>query len=185
MIVPQIIYDSRRPEKWPDLMQEIYNQGITEWKIWEPVEDKDSVITSINKSHKRIVQWAKFNNLPFVAIWEDDCFFPAKDGWKKFIEQMPPWKWDIWSAGTYGLDRPITGKTDKLNGIHCYMVNERFYDTFLSVPDNLHIDVALDGLGLYYVSYPFIALQRPGWSSNSRAFSDKNSDLSKEDIYFG
>lgn len=184
-MIVNVIYDSRRSEKWPDLMQEIHRQGIEDWQIWEPVPDSTSVIRSINLSHKQIVAWAKSKELPYVCIWEDDCFFPAKDGWEKFIESIPPWRWDIWSAGTYGLDRPITGKTDKLNGLHCYLINERFYDTFLSVSVDEHIDVALDGLGLYYIAYPFIALQRPGWSNNSRAFSDKNVDLAKEDIYFG
>lgn len=179
-----IIFDSRRQEYYQPLMETLAEQGITDYQIW-PCLILPEVIPSISASHKMIVRDAKERNLPMCCIWEQDCMIPAKNGWKCFLEQMPPWKWDIWCAGTYGLNRPITGKTDKLNGIHCYIINERFYDTFLSVPEDQHLDVALDGLGLYYLAYPFIALQRPGWSSNSRDFSDKNADLLKEDIYYG
>lgn len=184
-MIPQILYDSRRPEKWPLLMQELYLQGIEDFKIWEPIYDPNSVITSINLSHKAIIRWAKESGQKQVLVFEEDVWFPAKDGFKRFIDGIPPFPFDLYLGGTYGLDRPITGKTDKINGFQCYICRERFYDTFLSVPDYVHIDVAMDGLGVYYVEYPFVALQRPGWSSNSKAFSDKNADLNKEDIYWG
>lgn len=184
-LIPNILYDARRIEKWPLLMQELYLQGIEDFKIWEPVDDPNSVIRSINISHKRIINWAKESGQKQVLVFEEDVWFPAKDGFKRFIEDIPIWPFDMWLGGTYGLDKPITGKTEKINGIHCFVMAERFYDTFLSVPDNVHIDTALDGKGLFYVAYPFYALQRPGWSANSAAFSDKNADLNKEDIYYG
>ena len=164
---------------------ELAEQGIKDYRIWEPVHDPDSVIRSINLSHKQIIRWAKENNIPEVAIFEDDCMFTAPGAWDHFLAEKPVWKFDIWLGGTYGLNKPITGKVDKINGIHCYICSERFYDTFLAVPDDIHVDVALDGLGLYYICYPFVAIQRPGWSSNSRAFSDKNVTLLPEDLYHG
>lgn len=180
-----IISDIRLIERYEPLLNELGRQGITDFKLWPPVEDPGSVIRSINLSHKQIVADAKETGLPYTAIWEDDCMIIAKDGWKHFLDGLPPWKWDLYLAGTYGLGRPVTNPIRSINGLHCYLINERFYDTFLSVPDDQHIDVALDGKGLYYCEYPFVALQRPGWSSNTRAFSDKNTELSKEDIYYG
>ena len=178
------IFDSRRQEYYDPLIETLQTQGITDYEIW-PCLILPTVIESINASHKMIVRQAKEFDLPEVCIWEADCMIPAKDGWQKFLEDMPPWKFDLYLAGTYGLNKPITGKIDKINGIHSYIIRKQFYDTFLSVPDHIHIDVALDNLGLYYVRYPFIAIQRPGWSANSRAFSDKNAQLSDEDVYGG
>lgn len=180
-----IIYDNRRPEKWEPLMKELSTQGITDYRIWEPVYDPDSIIRSINLSHKQIIRWAKENNLPEVAILEDDIQFTAKGAWDHFLAGKPIWRFDLWIGGTYGLNKPITGKIEAINGFHCYICSDRFYDTFLSVPDDIHVDVAMDNLGLYYVQYPFIAIQHPGWSSNSRAFSDKNVTLTQEDLYQG
>lgn len=180
-----IISDIRLTERWEPLLNELGRQGITDYKIWPIVEDKDSVIRSINLSHKQIIRDAKERELPEVYVMEDDIWIPAKDGWKRFIEDIPIWPFDIYLGGTYGLNKPITGKIDQINGFHCYIMRERFYDTFLNVPDDVHIDTALDGLGRFYVKYPFIALQRPGFSSNTRSFSDKNADLSSEDIYYG
>jgi len=184
-MIPQIIYDDRHPEKWQPLIDGLKEQGITDYKIWEPVFDSDSVIRSINLSHKQIVQWAKFHNLHEICILEDDVMFTAPGAWQRFLDEMPLWPFDIYLGGTYGLNKPITGKIDKINGLHCFIIRQRFYDTFLGVHDDIHIDVALDNLGCYYICYPFVALQRPGFSANSRAFSDKNADLSKEDIYTG
>jgi hypothetical protein len=187
MIAPtlHIIYDDRRFERFEPLMRELSRQGITDYKIWSPVYDSESTIRSISKSHKQIVAYAKCLNLPKIAIAEDDLFIPAKDGWRKFLEQEPVWPYDIYLGGTYGLQKPVTGKIEKINGLQLYIVSERFYDTFLDLPETTHIDVAMDRLGLYYVCYPLIALQRPAWSANSREFSDKNVTLTKEDIYYG
>jgi hypothetical protein len=179
-----IIFDSRRPEKYVPLMETLKRQGIMDYQIW-PALIYGTVIESINASHKMIVRDAKEKGLEMVAIWEEDCMIPAADGWKHFLDGLPPWKWDLYLGGTYGLDRPVTNPIRAINGFHCYLVHERFYDTFLALPDDKHIDTCMDGLGLYYVEYPFIALQRPGWSSNSKAFSDKNMELTDADVYGG
>lgn len=176
--------DSRRPEKYDPLMETLKRQGITDYTIW-PALIQNTVIESINASHKMIIKDAKDRGLEMVAIFEEDVCFPAADGWKHFLEGIPVWPWDIYLAGTYGLDRPVRNPIACINGLQCYIVHNRFYDTFLAVPDDKHIDVALDNLGLYYVEYPFIALQRKGWSSNSKAFSDKNAELKEEDVYGG
>lgn len=180
-----VISDLRLIERYEPLLNELGRQGITDFKLWPIVEDSKSVISSISKSHKQIIRDAKDKGLERVAILEDDVWFPAPNGWQHFLDGIPLWKYDMYLAGTYGLDRPVQNPIKHINGLHAYICHERFYDTFLSLPENEHIDVAMSGLGLYYVEYPFIALQRPGWSSNTRAFSDKNADLSKEDIYYG
>jgi hypothetical protein len=179
-----IIFDSRRPEKYDPLMETLKRQGIVDYKIW-PALIYGTVIESINASHKMIVREAQERGLEMCCVWEDDCMIPASDGWSRFLEMLPPFPFDMYLAGTYGLDHPITCKIDKINGLQAYIIHSRFYDTFLSSPPDQHIDVSLDLKGVYYVEYPFIALQRKGWSSNSKNISDKNADLTDADVYGG
>lgn len=180
-----IIHDNRRSERWEPLMQELFRQGIMDYKIWPPVEDTNNVIRSINLSHKQIVRDAKDRGLPEVAIWEDDCQIPHSEGWRHFLENKPA-DFDIYLGGTYGLNRPITNPITGINGFHCYIMRSSFYDRFLSIPDKVHCDTALDGMGRFYVHYPFIAIQRPGWSATSQEeHSNKNTELMDADVFGG
>lgn len=179
------LYDDRRPEKFGPLLDELKRQGIDSYRIINPIEDPQSVIRSINLSHKSIIRRAKEFNLDRIAVWEEDCFVPHPEGWKRFLEGIPD-DFDIYLGGTYGLSRPVINPITQINGFHCFIMHSRFYDTFLSIPDNVHCDTALDGLGKFYVHYPFIALQRPGWSATSREeYSNKNAELTDEDVYGG
>jgi hypothetical protein len=138
------------------------------------------VVSSINASHKKIIQWAKDNNKEMAIVMEQDCFFPAKDGWEYFINNMPK-VFDVYASSTYVDD--LENK-NHLCGFHCYIVHTKFYDTFLSVNDKGHIDTEIDNLkGDYKVCRPFAALQKPGWSFNNKAEVNYNAKLNKEDIY--
>ena len=75
-----IIYDSRRFEKYEPLMNELARQDIVDYKIWDCVM-LPSVVESINASHKMITRDAKENGDKESIIWEDDCWIPAADGW--------------------------------------------------------------------------------------------------------
>lgn len=183
-MIVHCLYDNRRPEKFGPLIDELKRQGITSYRIIAPIEDSSSVIRSINLSHKNIIRRAKELKLDRVAVWEDDCVIPHPNGWNKFLDDMPE-DFDIYLGGAYGLNRPIINPVLQLNGFHCFIMHSRFYDTFLSIPDNVHCDTALDVLGKFYVHYPFIAIQRAGWSANCQASSDKNADLTDADVYGG
>jgi hypothetical protein len=66
------------------------------------------------------------------------------------------------------------------------MVHEKFYEKFLSVPDDVHIDTSMDELkGNYVFCYPFAALQRAGFSANNRTVVNYNPILKNEDVYGG
>ena len=118
--------------------------------------------------------------MPFVIIGEDDLTFTSKTSWQYFLDNMPK-EFDLYLACTY--TPPISNK--KICGFHLYAVGQSFYDKFLSVPETLHIDTAMDDLGGDYVfCYPFPALQRSGYSANNKAVVNYNNTLSKEDIYF-
>lgn len=175
-----IIYDARRHEKYHPLMDELERQGIDDFEIW-PCIMYDNVVSSINASHKMIVRDAQEKGLEEVFIAEDDLFFPANDGWEYFLRNKPkPTDYDIYLAATYIPEKPPT----QICGFHLYSVSSRFYDQFLSVPDESHIDTAMNYVdGKYVFCTPFPALQRAGFSANNKCVCNYNAVLAKEDIY--
>jgi len=174
-----IIFDNRQPNDYDRLLQEFEQQGIHYYKFWEATVDKNSVVGSINASHKTIVRWAKESKMPEVCIAEQDLWFPADDGWGYFLSQKPK-EYDLYLSATYII--PI--ENQKVCGFHLYFVSERFYDQFLSVPDESHIDTSVGDLkGNFVFCYPFAALQNPGFSANNRAVVNYNSILKEEDVY--
>lgn len=175
-----IIYDSRRTEKYEPLMNELKVQVITDYELW-PCMILPEVVESINASHKMIVQWAKDTGLKEICIAEDDLIFTASGAWNFFIANKPD-KYDLYLSSTYG-DRLLR----QTIGFHLYCVQEHFYDQFLGVRDNQHIDTEMWGTKTqdYHFCYPYPALQRPGFSANNKCHQDYNSILKPEDIYQG
>ena len=181
-----IIHDDRRPEKMPLLLEELSKQGITNYKIWPPVEDSNSVIRSINLSHKQIIQDAKDRGLDEVCVAEDDVFFTAPNAYQRFLDKKPVF-FNLYLGGCYtpikhGWDEAPYSYTLNPVGLHFYICHSRYYETFLSTDENMHIDTAQSSIGIK-VCYPMVALQRPGFSANNRGHADYNSILKPEDIY--
>lgn len=187
-----ILHDPRRPEKMGQMMAECNAQGITDYEIWfgHPESGFEAKIT-INRMHKQIVQYAKGNNLEEICIMEDDVHFPAKDGWEYFLNRKPPFEYNLYLGGHYGDVVPITkapylnlASCARPNGLHCYIIHQRFYDTFLATPDDVHIDDAQTEQPLY-VCFPFAAVQRAGWSANAKSIVDYNHDIRKKKWVYG
>lgn len=173
-----VIYDSRHPERYEQIMGEFKTQGITDFLIWDCAV-LPSVVESINTSHKQIVRDAKDNGLPYCCIMEDDCFFPNPKGWEYFLSQMPK-EFDLYLWGTYLLPR----EQKMVNGFQLYVVADKFYDKYLSAPDNEHIDGAMNALnGDYHFCYPFPALQRVKFSRNNMGIANYNILLTDNDVY--
>lgn len=173
-----IIHDIRLLDRYGLLIDELHRQEVYDYKIWNCIEDKGSVIRSINLSHKAIVRYAKEQWLKEIAIAEDDLQFTAPGAWEFFLKNKPE-VYDLYLACSY-----LPLHSGLVCGFHLYFISEKFYDQFLSVPDNLHIDTAMEGLkGNYVFCYPFPALQRPSWSANNREKVDYNKVLNPEDIY--
>lgn len=189
-----VIVDATRPRANVTLETEMQSQGIN-WETWPIVQDKDNVVRSINLSHKQIVAYAQYYELPEVCIMEEDVMFTAPDSWQYFLSNKPV-EFDLYLAGVYGLnetaynniaENPGAVEINNFAGLHCYIIRARYYSTFLSLPDNIHIDNQ-PGLGVFYVCAPFAALQHPGWSANARAMVDYNCDpksLPPKCIYYG
>lgn len=160
-----VIHGNRRPERLPLLLNQLESNGITDYEIWEGIYTS-SAKEGINKSHKQIVEYARIAEFPEVCICEDDLVFTCPDSWNYFLKQKPK-EFDVYLSMIYSGDEIINHRVNKFTGMTLYVVAKKFYDTFLSVPDGEHIDVALSGLGDYRVCEPFVAYQRDGWSSNT------------------
>lgn len=182
-----IIHDNRTIGKYPSLIEELIRQGIGKYLIWEAVINKKTVVESINASFKMIVRQAKKSEWKEVLIFEDDIMFPAEDGFKYFLANKPE-SFDVYIGGTYFLDkpdewRPPVVKVNEWVGNHCIIIHEKYYDKFLELPDDKHIDTVNSGKGDFYVCFPFAALQRPGFSRNNMAICNYNSQLNENYIH--
>jgi hypothetical protein len=160
-------------------MAELAKQGIKDFKVWQAVVLRESVIKSINASHKMLVRAARDLEWPYVIIAEDDLMFTDEGAWQYYLDMMPR-KFDLYLGCTYV--KPFSPV--KVTGFHLYTVHEKFYARFLSAPDDVHIDTFMDELnGDYRLCYPFPALQRAGFSSNNSGYADYNTVLTKDDLY--
>lgn len=176
-----IIYDNRHPDDYGRLLGEFIQQGITDYKFWDCIVDKGSVIKSINLSHKMIIKNAKENRLSECCLMEQDVSFTCPTSWEYFLKNKPE-KYSLYLWGSYIV--PISN--NKVCGLQLYFIDSSFYDAFLSAPDNVHIDTYMDELkGDYHYCYPFPALQRAGFSANNKAIVDYNKILEQKDIYKG
>ena len=181
-----IIFDERRPERYYPLLGEFERQKITDFEIF-PCIIRPKVLESITSSFKMIVMLAKDNGLKEVAIGEDDLMFPAEDGWEYFLRNKPE-EFDVYIGGTYYINKPEEYKPPVIKvkewvGNHCIIIHEKYYDTFLSLPDNCHCDTANSDKGDFYVCFPFAALQRPGFSANNNTIVNYNPILKPEWIH--
>jgi len=163
--IPQIIHGGHSP-RIPILLNELQQQGINEFNIVEGICDKSSVVKSINLSHKKIVEMAMQDGLEYAIIFEDDIKFTDIGAWDYFLSKKPK-DFDLYLGGIYLGDIAEDSTTKAFTALHCYIIHSRFYATFLSTPDNVHIDRSLDNLGKYIVCQPFIAIQQNGYSSNT------------------
>lgn len=82
-----IIYDNRHTaEDYSRLICEFTEQGISNYKFWDAIVLKDSVVDSISASHKMIIQYAKDNGLKKVCIAEQDLTFTCPTAWQYFLD---------------------------------------------------------------------------------------------------
>lgn len=160
-----IIHGNRRAERLPLLLEQLKFAGIENYELWDGVY-LPSIKAGINAAHKQIVEYAKIAEWPEVCIAEDDIVFTHPNSYNYFLEQKPN-DFDIYLSMFYTGNPDENNIVTKFTGLTMYIVHQRFYDTFLSVPDDDHIDVLLSGLGKYVVCPEFAAIQRNGFSSNT------------------
>jgi hypothetical protein len=106
----------------------------------------------------------------------------APGAWDYFLKQKPN-DFDIYLGGIFLGYPDENGLLQEFTGMTCYIVSKHFYDIFLSVPEDEHIDHALKGLGKYIVCEPFVVTQWDGHSSNTGK-PEVYGDLQKSRFFF-
>lgn len=173
-----IIYNNHRPEKYDLFVAELKRQGIDNYEIYhcDKIQNKP-IVECISESFKSVIREAKERGESEICIMEDDIMFPSEHGWEYFIKNKPD-NYDIYIGGSYLIDnrlefKPPLVKVDSYVGNQILIVHERYFDTWLNTNEKEHCDTVHRN-GLFYLCFPFIGLQRSGWSCNSQAVVNYN-----------
>jgi hypothetical protein len=166
----------------PLLMDEIARQGMN-YEFWDGVY-LPSIKASINAAHRQIVEYAKIAKFEETLIAEDDFVGTHPDSFKFFIKNKPK-DYDLYLSQVYLGVLDENNCVKDFTGLTMYFCHSRFYETFLNVDPNEHIDRALVGLGKFVVCNPFTFIQRNGHSSNTGKSEVYDSLLDGRKIYSG
>lgn len=157
--------------RYDNLIEELKIQNITDYSLIDGFFDPVNMKMAIHKGHRKIVQSAKDNDLPNVIIAEDDIKFTHPNSFKYFLSQIPE-SYDLFCGLVYSAE--VKDNRILNGGSGCatlYVVNNRFYDFFLSMNIDNHVDreILLTGYKHeYYVVNPYVCIQRGGWSHQLR-----------------
>lgn len=154
-----------------NLLKELDEQGITDYSLIEGYYEPSNTKLAIHKGHRRIVQLAKEQGFENCIVGEDDLKFSCPTSYQYFLTQIPE-SYDIFSALVYSASMQGNRVMNGASGImSLYSIHNRFYDFFLSMDINNHVDREA-GLTAYkheyYVCQPMCVEQRGGYSFNLR-----------------
>jgi len=171
-----------REEREKSVIEQMEMEGCR-YRFWPGIIEKPKK-AGINKAHRQIVQWTKDNNLPNVFIAEDDLKWYGKGAWKYFLDNMPD-DYDLYLSSYYSGRADENNIIQSFSGLTLYSVKNSYYDTYLSTPDNGHIDTALSMAGGKFVVSPkFVTYQMPSFSEQRGRFAD-DSNRHKGKLIFG
>ncbi len=177
-----IIHLKHRKDRWQLLQKELQNQNISEYKIWDGILDRDHPYQGIAKAHKQIVDFARKNKLPSILIAEDDLKFTAPSAFRYFLKNQPL-DYDLYLGGIYYGILKEDNTTEDFAGLTLYLIHKRFYNIFLSLPEDQHIDRLLRSKGKFVVCNPFIATQHNGFSDNKKEYCNYDTYIKHRKLY--
>jgi hypothetical protein len=93
----------------------------------------------------------------------------APGAWQYFLDHKPA-DFDLYLGGVFHGNIKEDGSVDDFVGLTLYIVNERFYDTFLLLNEMNNIDRELAHKGRYIVCDKMVCSQWGGWSGNKLQF---------------
>lgn len=156
----------RRTDRREAVIRQMEMEKAPYW-LWEGIETNPAKI-GISRSHKKIIQWAKDNNLPFVVVGEDDLQWLGGGAYKYFIDNMPD-SYDLYLGNYSGGSPDANNVMKRFNATTLYSCSSAYYDTFLSVSENIQIDNALSMIGGKFIMCPkFVCKQTAGYSDNMK-----------------
>lgn len=170
-----------RKDRESSLLKEIEGQSEPiQISFFEGVHEKKNTKKAICEGHQRIVKFAQENNLPNIIICEDDLRFTSPNSFKYFLSQIPK-SYDIFCAMTYVCTKkeenrllgPFSG------GLTLYSVHSRFYEAFLEINPNVHLDRYLGEISPDFEIYecPLV----PAFQSGG--LSDRSNQVMSYEIY--
>jgi hypothetical protein len=185
-----IIHNQKRKDRLEILLQELAEQHITVFHFFPSIHTEQRPCSNISKAHKECVKWAKENGHPEVIIMEDDVMFLHDNAFKWFndaISWLKAWNptFPILTGGNYdGFVTSVgngVAEIREFSGLHCYCINESFYDTFLQADERVNIDKWVSGKDFNnqtcYCLYPFQIMQYDGFSDNVKRDTQYNKKL--------
>ena len=170
-------------DRFHSFIKEMHEQGVTEYKVWDGIHDANRV-RGISRAHKQIVQYAKEARLPEICIMEDDCIFICKGAFEYYVQNKPP-EFSIYMGGCSNVLKREEDYITDFRGLTLYIINQHFYDAFLSVSETVNIDAGLKGLGKYYLCDKVVCSQRAGYSYHKKRHTDYSHLLKQYDLYEG
>lgn len=163
--------DEVAKQRYGNLMIELKQQGITDYSLIEGYYVPENVKLAIHKGHRKIVQHAKEQGYKNCLVAEDDIKFTHPCSFKYFLSQIPE-SYDLMMgliyAGTIEDNRVLNGFS---GGMTLYSISSRYYQEFLDLPIDTHIDREC-GLSCFnhefYVVPEYCVIQRGGYSHQLR-----------------
>lgn len=158
-------------ERYNLLMQELSKAGVGNYALWNGFYEKGNTKKAIHLGHRQIVQFAKDNHYEYCLIAEDDIVFTHPDSYRYFLQQVPS-EYDLFMGLVYsGEIKDNKVMNGFSGGLSLYRINRCFFEEFLSMPVDTHIDRQL-GLtcykNRYYVTPKYCVEQRGLYSFQLR-----------------
>jgi GR25 family glycosyltransferase involved in LPS biosynthesis len=188
-----VIHNRERKDRLESFINECQTQGIKDVTFF-PAIFADKPQTGIAIAHANCVLDAKNKGLEQVCIMEDDVQFTAPEAFNHFLNlyNSVPKEADIFlsgiSTGTPTKHSNGIARVNEFSGLHCYIINAKAYDRFLSCPRGKHIDRWLGnrisgGKMNVFTAYPMVAIQHNGYSDNKKQVKDYSHLFNKHPLW--
>lgn len=182
-----ILHLPERYDREKILLDHLKEMGIGDYTIVSGYRDKHNTKKSIHLGHRKIIQDAKDNNLPYVIVAEDDITFFDIGAYEFYLSKTPQ-SYDIYFGMIMvgQIDKESNRIISQCSGMTLYTVHERFYDFFLSMDENTHIDRELTKYHEKFellVCPQFVCTQNSSKSNNSHRCMDFTPLLRNRELY--
>ncbi|MEO6305971.1 MAG: hypothetical protein ABIP51_22685 [Bacteroidia bacterium] len=171
--VIHVLTTEHRKDRHKSIVAQSEAQGFDiKWFKGERGEEIKDVKKCICQGHKRIIQYAKDNKMPFIRIAEDDCIFLGEGALQYYLDNEPKY-YDAYFGVIYQgevIDKRIM---NGMSGVLTFFsVQSHFYNFILNeVPDDCHLDRFLGDTAFkhqYLLPPKYVCTQSGGFSDNLR-----------------
>lgn len=168
-----IIHDERNV-RHDRLRQELESQNIDLSNVtFIPPVYMENPKNGVSAAHKNCIRYAKEKGWKRVIVMENDIRFTHPNSFNFFLEGFNelPDDWEIYLGGAYSykfrenINENLHHITN-FHAFHLYAVNSEYYDGYLNIRDDWHIDVALGYEANTYLRFPIPSIQHNGYSES-------------------